>query len=235
MSKMKNSPRSDGAAVRRAILKQVDRYGLTTRRAVARLGEIPNISVAGKHLRVLAKLNRLYVHECDVAGRRLRYYRNVSRPLKRLEFTEKLSVLAFCSVASQKCRRLSIQEIKGLAATVGLAADSPLPKPPEIMRIGTESDQKIGLIWTAAQLDAKQIDLNALVSSLDWYVSQPRFALWHSLAALNRLVLVYLVAGQRNARELGRWLRRRPPVARAIKTPCPIDVRVKMLTWLSSI
>ncbi len=132
-------------------------------------------------------------------------------------------MLAFCVGTQRACRRLGVDELGEIAGTLGLppALAPALP----IRAVGDEAP-KLGVLRVHRQFDAARVDLNGIVAELDHAAARPRFALWHQLAAINRFRWLVLVAGENNANELGRWLRRRPPVARAYGSPKALEVSV---------
>ncbi|MFH1417352.1 MAG: hypothetical protein ABII12_03590 [Planctomycetota bacterium] len=211
------------------VLSQVDEFELTTRAVVTTTLARGKKARAHDWLRRLTDVGKLFRHEHADGDRRFVYYARHDRPIVLRHLRRAFATLWLCRICTPHLKLLTEDELLRLA---GVLLDAAVPELPKHVRcvlypVQGESVPRIALLRIHGQSDPDRVNLNRAVTDIDRIVSLPAFRLWHRLALLQRFAFVYLIAGEENAAELGRWLQRRPPVSRVATTAVTIDVHVR--------
>ncbi|HUU95650.1 MAG TPA: hypothetical protein VM487_07910 [Phycisphaerae bacterium] len=225
---MKSKTKPETPNLPRRILAQIGRFGLTTRVVVAATLTAGNRDKARGRLRRLTASGRIHCHEYVVGKQRFVYYTRHPEPLTPRRLYASFATLWFCRMGRRRFNLLPRGQMLRLTAELRGMSES-LPSSAmscALYHMRDEPLPRIALIRVDRQIDADHTDLNQSVTDLDRFVSGLSFRMWRRLAMLERFVLLYLVCGRQNSVELGRWLRRRPPVSRVAAPAVPLDVRV---------
>ncbi len=211
------------------ILNQVARFELTTQVVVTRALTRGSKAQARRRLRRLIDAGDLFRHEHAAGDLRFVYYTRHDQPLVLAHLRKAFAALWLCQMSTPHLKLLTDGEMSRL--TEGLLGAA-IPESLKHVRcvlypVQGEPVPRFALLRVHSQFDLNRVDLNYAVTDIDRIVSLPPFRLWHRLARLRRFALVYLIAGEQNAAELGRWLRRRPPVSRVAMPTATIEVHVR--------
>jgi hypothetical protein len=209
--------------IKDCIIAHVRHFGLTTIPAVVRATGA-NRNAVRSQLQGLIASKHLIKHTYAANGQPLAYFCVRKQPWSERWLRERHAWLWFCLQQERFCKYLTGPNLAALAEASGLPTPHVLPRGARTCRCGNSGDKRIGLISMHSLAHESSVNLNVVVAAIDRMASEPKFALWQWLARFQRFTLVHLVSGQANAAELGRWLRRRPPVARALTPPVPLEV-----------
>lgn len=176
----------------------VKRYGLTIPAVAARVVDQPSREVRGA-LDRLVGLRKLFRHATGGPGV---YYSDSRKPLSRHELRRRFGVLWFCEMDAAPRVLLSADELyrvaSGAAALVGVA------------RVPAEncyaSEGKLTILRVAPPTP----NLQQVMVALQRAVLAARFRPWLLLASRNLVRVAFLLEGEDQVAELGRWLDRRP-------------------------
>jgi len=146
------------------------------------------------------------------------------RPPHDRELRRDLAVLAHCWLRPHPSPLVTPARLDailgGMAQTVDLG--TPPFQPCVLLPAPGGGRPRVGVIRVA-----HSDDLQAVVEQMDQHVSSPVFRVWWWMVRHDAVALVVLLPGpQHAAHELGRWLRRRPPVSRIAEPALPVPVHV---------
>lgn len=196
-----------------SVAAQISLYGLTTAPVVRR-------SIMGGRRN---RTRQFLVHMCDT-GRLFRhvlesaapnpivYYTRNAAALPPRRAAQRLALLNFSVRGAPPHPTLLSRELPPLLATLA-PARSRLCQ--DIVALPHNDRPRLGLVRSYLH-PSQHLRLNRLIAAIDRFVNGPSFQMWWDVVAMDRLTLVVLVPGMDQSQELGRWLARRPPVARRV-------------------
>lgn len=215
---------SEPGDLQQCILDQIRQFGLTTVPAVVQTNGM-NRNAVRSQCRRLVRSGIVFKLTLPTPTGPFAYYRTTNTEYREPLLRKLHAILCFCIEQRLPFRLLSGPQLAALAGASRLPKPCVLPRTAHTCRVGGGSGGNIGLVHLYHQADENKVNLNTVVAAIDRMVCESSFALWQWLAMAQRFTLVYLVAGEANAAELGCWLRRRPPVARVLAPPTPIAVQ----------
>lgn len=204
------------------IEEHVRLFHLATIRSVCRSVCAGDDGAARACLDALVASGRLHRRRWGDDG--LEYFTMRVRPYQASEFRQRLAVLQFSACQPMLRPLLPPTRFREVLVPVTDHAGIPTPAwhPCYLYRPRKDQAQRLSLIRVGARND-----LQSAVEELDQFVASAAFKPWWYFAAGGHFQLTYLLPGPRDsADELGRWLRRRPPLCRFGPKPTPIAMVV---------
>jgi hypothetical protein len=206
------------------ILNHVTMFHLATMGSITREVYHGDTAAAHRDVAGLIETRRLHrfwwerrtdARECFTARR---------RPFDAAEFHKRYALLRFATGHPQLRPLLPPTRLNELLAPVAAKAGVPTPdwEPCFLHRASNSQPQRLSLIRVGTGGDLQRV-----VEEIDQVVASPTFRPWLCFAMGGFFTLTYLLpAPQTAADELGRWLRRRPPLCRVGSQAIAISVFV---------